>query len=161
MHQQITGIINGTIQKDISYNLEIILNKNKKQVKIDNNQVTKLGNYIEKMNIIIFYSDDLELIKGAPSERRKYLNLELSQISPSYYKAIDDYNKLLKIRNDYLKQINSGEDIDKNYFRVLTDYIVEKSIFIYQMRHKYIERLKKYYKRYNGKIRTWGYWANR
>ena len=136
-----TGIINGTIQKDISYNLEIILNKNKKQVKIDNNQVTKIGDYIEKMNIIIFYSDDLELIKGAPSERRKYLNLELSQISPAYYKAIDDYNKLLKIRNDYLKRINSGEDIDNNYFKVLTDYIVEKSIFIYQMRHKYIERL--------------------
>ena len=136
-----TGIIKGTIQKDISYNLEIILNKNKKQVKIDNNQITKIGDYIEKMNIIIFYSDDLELIKGAPSERRKYLNLELSQISPAYYKAIDDYNKLLKIRNDYLKQINSGEDIDKNYFKILTDYIVEKSIFIYQMRHKYIERL--------------------
>lgn len=138
-----TAVIKGTIQKDITYNLEIIINKNKKQVKIDNKGITKLGDYIEKMNIIIFYSDDLELIKGSPSERRKYLNLELSQISPNYYNTINDYNKLLKIRNDYLKQINSGEKIDQNYFKVLTQYIVEKSIFIYQMRHKYIERLNK------------------
>ena len=138
-----TSIIKGTIQKDISYNLEIILNKSKKQVKIDNKIQTKIGDYIEKMNIIIFYSDDLELIKGSPSERRKYLNLELSQISPTYYNTINDYNKLLKIRNDYLKQLNNDEKIDNNYFQILTDYIVEKSIFIYQMRHKYIERLNK------------------
>ena len=138
-----TAIIKGTILTDVSYNLEIILNRNKKQVKIDNNSITKIANYIEKMNIIIFYSDDLELLKGSPSERRKYLNLELSQISPNYYNTISDYNKLLKIRNDYLKQISSGEMIDQNYFNVLTDYIVEKSIFIYQMRYKYIEKLNK------------------
>ena len=136
-----TAQIKGTIQKDITYNLEIILNKNKKQVKIDNNQISKIGNYIEKMNIIIFYSDDLELIKGAPNERRKYLNLELSQISPTYYNTINDYNKLLKIRNDYLKKIIAGEKLNQNYFAILTDYIVEKNVFIYQMRHKYIERL--------------------
>ena len=120
-----------------------ILNKNKKKVKIDNNQITKIGDYIEKMNIIIFYSDDLELIKGFPSERRKYLNLELSQISPTYYNTINDYNKLLKLRNDYLKKLTMGEKLNQNYFSILTDYIVEKSIFIYQMRHKYIEKLNK------------------
>ena len=138
-----TSIIKGTIQDEINYNLEIILNKNKKQVKIDDNKVTRIGEYIEKMNIIIFYSDDLELIKGSPNERRKYLNLELSQISTTYYNTITDYNKLLKIRNDYLKKLNIGEKINQNYFDILTEYIVEKSIFIYQMRHKYIERLNK------------------
>ncbi|MBR3362939.1 MAG: DNA replication/repair protein RecF [Bacilli bacterium] len=136
-----TAIIKGIIQKDITYNLEIILNKNKKQIKIDNNQITKIGDYIEKMNIIIFYSDDLDLIKGSPSDRRKYLNLELSQISPTYYNTINDYNKLLKIRNDYLKKLMNGEKINQNYFDILTNYIVEKSVFIYQMRHKYIEKL--------------------
>ena len=137
------AIIKGTIQNDISYNLEINLTKNKKVVKIDNNSINKIGSYIEKMNIIIFYSEDLNLIKGFPSERRKYLNLELSQISQVYYNTLNDYNKLLKIRNDYLKQINNGEKIDYAYFNILTDYIVEKSVFIYQMRQKYIERLNK------------------
>ena len=138
-----SAIIKGTLQNDMIYYLEIIINKAQKKLKIDNNIINKTGTYIEKMNIIIFYSEDLNLIKGFPSERRKYLNLELSQISKTYYNTINDYNKLLKIRNDYLKKINTEEEIDKNYFKVLTDYIVEKSIFIYQMRAKYIEKLNK------------------
>lgn len=142
-NNQECAIIKGTILNEISYNLEIIINKTKKQVKIDNNSVTKVGSYIEKMNIIIFYSEDLNLIKGFPSERRKYLNLELSQISQNYYNTLNDYNKLLKIRNDYLKQLSNNHQIDEAYFKVLTDYIVEKSVFIYQMRDKYIQRLNK------------------
>ena len=135
------ALIKGTILNDLSYNLEIALTKTKKQVRIDNNQVTKLGDYISKMNIIIFYSEVVDLIRGYPSHRRKYLNLELSQISKNYYNTVNDYNKLLKIRNDYLKKINNKEEINQSYFDVLTDYLVEKSIFIYQMREKYINKL--------------------
>lgn len=133
--------IKGTILNEISYNLDIALTKTKKQVKIDNNVITKIGDYIEKMNIIIFYSEDLNLIKGFPGERRKYLNMQLSQISKTYFNTINDYNKLLKIRNDYLKKVSEGERIDHNYFAILTDYLVEKSVFIYQMRYKYISKL--------------------
>ncbi len=135
------ALIKGTILNNISYNLEITLNKTKKQVKIDNNIVNKIGDYIEKMNIIIFYSEDLDLIKGFPNERRKYLNLQLSQISKNYYNTLNDYTKLLKIRNEYLKKISQGEQIDNGYFDILTEYIVEKSVFIYQMRDKYIKKL--------------------
>lgn len=139
-HQE-NALIKGTILNDLSYNLEVALTKTKKQVKIDNNLITKLGDYISKMNIIIFYSEDLDLIRGFPSNRRKYLNLELSQISKNYYNTLNDYNKLLKIRNDYLKKIKNEEEINQSYFEVLTDYLVEKSVFIYQMRDKYIDKL--------------------
>lgn len=135
--------IKGKLIKDISYNLEINLTKTKKQVKIDDKVVTTLANYIEKMNVIIFSSEDLELIKGCPLERRKYFNLELSQLSINYYSVLNDFNKLLKIRNEYLKELNANIPIDLNYFNILTDYIVNKSIFIYQMRNKFVERLNK------------------
>ena len=82
---QESASIKGTILNNIPYDLEIILNKNKKQVKIDNNSISKIGSYIEKMNIIIFYSEDLDLIKGFPSERRKYLNLELRKSAMTKY----------------------------------------------------------------------------
>lgn len=135
------ALIKGTILDKVSYNLEINLNKTTKEIKIDGNHITKIGNYIEKMNVIIFYSDDLNLIKGFPSNRRKYLDMQISQISKNYYNALSDYNKLLKIRNDYLKQMSEQTNIDKNYFNILTDYIVEKSLFIYQMRIQYIKKL--------------------
>ncbi len=135
------ALIKGTILNEIPYNLELSLTKTTKQVKIDNNPVNKIGEYISMMNIIIFYSDDLDLIRGFPSNRRKYLNLELSQISKNYYNTLNDYNKLLKIRNDYLKKMSNKEPVDEGYFEILTDYLIERSIFIYQMREKYIERL--------------------
>ena len=95
------------------------------------------------MNVIIFSSEDLDLIKGSPGERRKYFNLELSQLSINYYSALNDYNKLLKIRNEYLKELSLDTPIDLNYFHILTDYLVNKSIFIYQMRNKFVEKLNK------------------
>lgn len=135
------SIIKGKLIKDISYNLEIDLTKSRKQVKIDDKVVTKLTDYIEKMNVIIFSSEDLDLIKGSPIERRKYFNLELSQLSINYYSALNDFNKLLKIRNEYLKELNQNIQIDLNYFHILTDYLLNKSIFIYQMRNKFVEKL--------------------
>lgn len=136
-----SALIKGTLKKDISYNLEILLNKSKKIVKIDNDKVPTRTDYIEKMNVIIFSSEDLDLIKGSPKERRKYINIQLSQLSINYYSALNDFNKLIKIRNESLKKLNNNEQIDQNYFNILTDYIINKSVFIYQMRSKYIERL--------------------
>lgn len=137
------AIIKGKLQKDIPYNLEITLTKTKKQVKIDDKVINKLSDYIEKMNVIIFSSEDLELIKGSPSARRKYFNLELSQLSINYYSALNDFNKLLKIRNEYLKELSLDMPIDLNYFHILNDYLVSKSIFLYQMRNKFVEKLNK------------------
>ena len=136
-----TAVVKGTILNNISYNLEVILGKNNKQVKIDNDEVKKIGDYIDKTNIVVFYTEDLELIKGIPSIRRKYLNTELSQISINYFNVLSDFNKLLKIRNDYLKKISEGEKVDLNYFDILTEYFVGKSVFIYQMREKFIQKL--------------------
>jgi len=137
------ALIKGTMLNEIPYNLEISLSKSKKQVKLDENPVNKLGEYISMMNVIIFYSEDLELIRGFPQTRRKYLNLQLSQISKNYYNTLNDYNKLLKVRNEYLKKISNHEEYDIGYFEILTEYLIEKSVFIYQMRQKYIERLNK------------------
>ena len=138
-----TAIVKGKLIKDLPYNLEIDLSKTKKQIKIDDKIITKNTDYIEKMNVIIFSSEDLNLIKGSPGERRKYFNLELSQLSINYYSALNDFNKLLKIRNEYLKELNQNIPIDLSYFHILTDYLVNKSIFIYQMRNKFVEKLNK------------------
>ena len=137
------AIIKGKLIKEIPYELEIDLTRTKKMAKIDDKVVSKQADYIEKMNVIIFSSEDLDLIKGSPGERRKYFNLELSQLSINYYSALSDFNKLLKIRNEYLKELNLNMNVDLNYFHILTDYLVNKSIFIYQMRNKFVEKLNK------------------
>ena len=137
----IEGIVNNN---RIDNKLNIYIDNRAKVLKFNNNTIKKISDYISLMNIIIFYPDDLELIKGSPIIRRKYLNLELSQLYSNYYILINEYNKILKLRNEYLKKINKKETIDKNYIEILTGYLIDKSIMIYKMRDKYIKKVNEY-----------------
>lgn len=137
--------IKGIIEKDdIDTNLEVSFDSSKKRLKVDSDLVKSVSNYITIMNIIIFYPDDLELVKGSPQERRKFLNLEISQINKDYLKVLSDYNKLLKMRNDYLKKSSSSYNFDNNYFSILTDHLIEKASYIYYYRYKFVEKLNGY-----------------
>ena len=137
----IEGIINNN---KIDNKLNIYIDNKTKLLKFNNNTIKKISDYISLMNIIIFYPDDLELIKGSPQIRRKYINLELSQLYSNYYLLINEYNKILKLRNEYLKKINKKISIDKNYIEILTGYLIDKSIMIYKMRTKFINKINEY-----------------
>jgi len=135
--------IRGIIKKNkLKNKLEIQLHENKKILKIDNIEVKKITDYINSsLNVIIFYPEDLEIIKGSPNSRRSFINLELSQLSDNYLKILTEYNKILKIRNDYLKKINKNIKIDETYFQIITNYLIDKAIIIYKMRLKFINKI--------------------
>lgn len=131
------SIIQGIIEKEnISTKYEIEIGNNK-VLKIDNDKIKTITDYISNINIIIFYPDDLEIIKGSPNLRRRYVNMEISQLYSSYMTILNDYNKLLKMRNDYLK----NNYIDDNYLNIITNYLIEKATQIIIMRKKFIDRL--------------------
>lgn len=132
------------------YSIELI--NHKKLLKINDDKINKISDYISNINTIFFYPDDLNLIKGNPEVRRRYLNIQLSQLSSIYFKNISDYNKLLKIRNDYLKKYVDRIDFDDNYFDIITDHLIDKSIYIYKMRKKYIYKINQYSKHISKKI---------
>lgn len=134
-------IIRGIIKKTrLPMELEFSLSTNK-ELKVDKEKINRVSDYISKMNIIIFYPEDLELIKGSPTLRRRFLNLELSQLHSGYYTLLNDYNKLLKMRNEYLKKLKDKERVDENYFTILNEYFVEKGSYIYKLRKKFISLL--------------------
>ena len=134
----IEGIINNN---KIDNKFNIYIDNKQKVLKFNDNSIKKISDYISLMNIIIFYPDDLELIKNSPIVRRKYLNLELSQLYSNYLVVINEYNKILKIRNEYLRRMNKGKSVDRNYLEILTGYLIDKSIIIYKMRNKYINKI--------------------
>ena len=137
--------IEGIINKDkIDSKFNIYIDKTKKVLKYNDNIVKKVNNYISLVNIIIFYPEDLDLVKGSPKIRRKFLDLEISQLYSNYYVLINEYNKLLRMRNDYLKKIKNNLSNDLNYISILDEYIIDKSISIYKLRKKYIDRLNEY-----------------
>lgn len=131
--------VKGLLKKDkIGNDLEVYIDDTKKILRLDSSVINKVNDYISIMNIIIFTPDDLELIKGSPSIRRKFLNVELSQLYSNYYVILNEYEKLLKIRNEYLKNVYKTHKFDDNYFDIITSYLVDKAIIIYKMREKFI-----------------------
>ena len=137
----IEGIFNNN---KIDNKLNIYIDKKGKVLKYNDTLIKKISDYISLLNIIIFYPDDLELIKGSPINRRKYINLELSQLYSNYYIIINEYNKILRLRNEYLKKMYKKESVDTNYLNILTGYLIDKSIMIYKMRDKYIKKINEH-----------------
>ncbi len=123
--------------------LSILLNEKGKKVSINNIVQKRISNYLSKLNVIMFCPDDLEIIKGTPSIRRKFLNVEISQLKNEYLLDLKEYNQILKQRNEYLKQKNNSI-FDKTYFNILTEKLVQINIKIIKERYDFIDRINNY-----------------
>ena len=124
--------------------LKIEFLEKEKDIFVNNKKITKYASYISNLNIVIFTPNDLDIIKGSPSIRRNLLNMTLSQISYSYLVTYNEYNKILKTRNEYLKILFTNGIADKTYLDVLTDQLVEKAVLIYQERYEYLSLINSY-----------------
>ena len=120
--------------------LNISYDNIRKRMVMDDSEITKVSSYISVMNTILFTPDDLDIIKGPPLVRRKFLNTELSQLYSNYYILLSEYEKILKMRNDYIK---SGV-LDINYYDIITSFLIEKDILIFKIRKKFIDRINNY-----------------
>jgi len=125
--------------EDVYKELSIELGSSYKKVRLNSNAYNKISDYITNLNVIISSPEDRYIINGTPAERRNFLNVELSQISRHYLKKYNEFNKLLKIRNDYLKMIYKNANSDERYLDSLTDNLIEREVIIYQERHKFID----------------------
>lgn len=65
------------------------------------------------VNLVLFTPDDLQLVKGDPALRRKFLNMEIAQTSPLYYDLLAKYNRVLQQRNKFLKQCRDNEQLEE------------------------------------------------
>ena len=137
--------VRGNIRKngDLSeYTVEI--SNDGKAVEIDNNKVEKISDYVSRINIILFNPVDTRLIDEAPAERRKLLNIEISQLYKEYLIVLANYQKILKQRNFYLRSMYVNGNNDTNYLDILTKKLIEYGCLIAKYRKEFIENVNKY-----------------
>ena len=134
--------VSGLFIDDLKNNrlLSILLNERGKKVSVDNITQKKISNYLSRFNVIMFCPDDLEIIKGSPNVRRKFLNIELSQYNKNYVSLLKEYNQILKQRNEYLKQKNNAR-FDKTYFDIITEKLIDKNVEIITLRYDFIDKI--------------------
>lgn len=123
-------------------NLSILVNNYGKYLKIGNKEIKKSSDYLGYLKVILFSPDNIRLLKEGPSIRRRFLNIEISQLSKRYILILNQFNDLLKQRNEYLKNIRNSL-VDKDYMLILNQKFAELAYQIYNFRNDFIVEINK------------------
>ena len=127
------------------YKAELRLAKNgKKNIRINHVQITKLSMLMSYLNVVMFSPEDLELVKGSPSVRRRFIDSAISQLYPSYLANLIDYNKALVQKNFLLKNIRSGNGKGREMLDVWNLQLAQTGAKIMKSRRESIELLCKF-----------------
>ncbi|MBE6146758.1 MAG: DNA replication/repair protein RecF [Firmicutes bacterium] len=136
--------VKGILKVDKSVKeLMVFFQKNKKQVFINDKEIRRLSDYIFNMKVIMFCPDDLDIIKGSPADRRNLINIQISQLFENYAPFLNEYNKILKNRNEYLKIMNTNSYADSRYLDILNEKLIERAVDIYKYRKIYMDYISK------------------
>lgn len=141
---RIEGSISTRTNPDLP--LALTITKSGKRAKVNHLNQNRMSDYIGKLNVVLFAPEDLELIKGAPQLRRKFIDMELGQMSPKYLYESVQYNRLLKQRNAYLKQLLYKETQDQIYLDILTEQLAASATHVIYQRLRFVDQLESWAK---------------
>lgn len=92
-----------------SSRIEILLRRDgPKEIKVAGETLRRHSDLLGTVNAVVFSPDDLQLVKGAPALRRRFLDIEIAQVSPAYRHHFTRYQRVLRQRNNLLKAISIG-----------------------------------------------------
>ncbi len=129
------------MKHEVGHRIDMHLRKNKsKGVAINGQSIKKSGELFGIAHMIFFSPEDLSIIKNGPSERRKFMNLELCQLNKIYHYNYVNYNKALNQRNTLLKQIYYKPDL-KDTLDMWDMYLLEYGKNIIEQRESFINEL--------------------
>lgn len=132
--------------------IDIHLKKDsKKGIAINNFPINKLGELFGILNVVMFSPEDLNLIKGSPMERRKFLDMELCQINKVYYYNLGQYHKILKHRNCLLKKIAKDSSLKDTIF-VWDKQLTQFGKKVIEIREDFINKINKISKKIHFEI---------
>ena len=101
-------------KNDMNYRIDMHLKKNKpKGIAVNGIPIKRAVELFGILNIVFFSPEDLNIIKNGPSERRRFIDMELSQLDKIYLDCLINYNKVVNQRNSLLKEyaFSGREDI--------------------------------------------------
>lgn len=120
-----------------------------KQRKKNGYKVSKITDFVGSLKSVLFEPDNLNLVKGAPEERRSFLNIAISQCEPLYIRYYQGYKKALENRSCALKFIQKGMPVEREELFAWSKTLSEYASLIYLLREEYIEKLKYYSKKFS------------
>ena len=101
------------LEKDgVETRVDMHLRKSKsKGIAIDGQKINKAADLLGLCNVVFFSPEDLGIIKNGPSERRRFVDMELCQLDSFYLYNLNHYNKIINQRNKLLKDMYMNADL--------------------------------------------------
>lgn len=120
------------------YTIEYTLKKDlKKEIKVNKNHLKKRSELFGHLNVVVFSPEDLKLIKDGPSERRRFIDREISNLKKKYCADLIEYHRILSQRNALIKKARHNKNHlemisiwDEQLAKVGTALILERNSFI-------------------------------
>ncbi len=113
-----SGSVNAKIFVDFEKNngkntISVEFKDNKKFIKLNEINITKTSSMLGNLACVFFSPSELKLVKEAPEDRRRFLDIDISQLNLDYYNSLIKYNKILKERNKLLKSTENEKVIEQ------------------------------------------------
>jgi DNA replication and repair protein RecF len=139
------AIVRGTVTSgaDLERELQVTLHDNSKTIFV-NSKRENLARYLSHLQVFSFTAADLEVVRGAPEARRRFLDRGISSLKPAYLKTISDYTKVLKQKNRVLQLANENElrlDQTEDLVAPWNQQLVQLGILIHRAREEYVAGL--------------------
>lgn len=123
---------------------EIIIADCSKKLKINGIEIKKYRDYVSRIKVVIFSPYNVNFIKDGPNVRRKNVNMVISQLTNSYVGVLQNYNAVLKRRNQFLKSMNSLREYGEVYLDTLNDRFCSLAVDVVLERRQFVEKVSKY-----------------
>ena len=140
-----TAIIRGRVMQseDIHRDLQAALQGNTKTFLVNGKRET-LPRYLGQLHAVVFNADELEIVRGMPEARRKFLDRAIVSIHPPYVQTLTDYNRVIKQKNSLLQAANDERNSIEKTGELLepwNEQLVTHATRIHRSRVRFVERL--------------------
>lgn len=131
------------IKDEIPSTLSVVINPpKKKELFLNGIKKNKSIDFLGNLKTVSFSVSDLLLLRGAPDNRRKWIDMAISQIYPAYLDRLSKYNKIKTQKNNYLKEIKKTAKYDQNLIEVLNLQLINSGSNIIYLRLKFLKEIE-------------------
>lgn len=113
----------------------------RKSININHVPIMKLSKLMSYLNVVMFSPEDLDLVKGSPNARRRFMDSSLSQLYPAYLSALIEYSKALNQKNSLLKILRGSGRTSDPTLSVWNEAIAENGVKIMRARIDFADRI--------------------
>lgn len=140
------------IKNGLDYQIDLHLRKARaKGIAVNGQRIKRASELIGLLHIVFFSPEDLSIVKDGPSQRRRFVDMELCQLDASYLHDLSQYNKVVEQRNKLLRQIQEMPSLAST-ISIWNDQLLDYGVKVIKRRCSFLQDLNEIIGEMHGKL---------